>query len=74
MGCCNGRKNRVKPTGSTPVKKTQDKAAQNATSTRANSRRTQTFSVQTKSGKTLKFGSKLEAKAEIARNGGMLRF
>lgn len=75
MGCCGNRKNRVMPTGSkSKQKQSKDRAADLASSTRLGSRRSQTFAVQSKNGKTLKFGSELEAKAEIARNGGILKF
>lgn len=76
MGCCNGRKNRIKPTGTDARKAQQDKAASRSTSTdsRMDSRGTMTFAVRSNTGKTLSFGSKLEALAEIARNGGVQKF
>lgn len=78
MGCCGNRKNRTLPTGASSRKKTNNDservATKNATSTSLGSRKTQTFNVQTTSGVTKTFGSKLEALAEQVRNGGTLKF
>lgn len=74
MGCCNGRKNRVKPTGTASRKPSTQGAESKASSTRMTSGRTATFTVQTNTGKKLSFGSELEARAEVVRNGGILKF
>lgn len=62
---CNCGKNKRKPIQPTGMKSSDEQKA---------SGKKQTFELKLPSGKVEQFGSKLEARAQQARNGGMLRF
>lgn len=80
MGCKCGKKSAARPTGTqnpnNPNRQGQAESSDPRTSTglNAGSSRTQRFVLQKPNGSVEAYGSKLEAMAEQARNGGTLRF